>query len=62
MLSGQRLGAGVAGGTGGGGTGAAPQGGGGGERATAGSNAYGGAQTETTAGVATDASSLGGDR
>lgn len=38
------------------------QGGDGGERATAGTNAYGGAQTETTAGVATDASSLGGDR
>jgi carbon-monoxide dehydrogenase large subunit len=32
------------------------------DRATAGTNAYGGAQTETTAGVATDASSLGGDR
>ena len=31
-------------------------------RATAGTVAYGGAQTETTAGVATDASSLGGDR
>jgi carbon-monoxide dehydrogenase large subunit len=31
-------------------------------RATAGTTAYGGAQTETTAGVATDASSLGGDR
>ena len=27
-----------------------------------GTNAYGGAQTETTAGVANDASSLGGDR
>ncbi len=38
------------------------QGGDGGGRATAGTNAYGGAQTETTAGVATDASSLGGDR
>ncbi|WP_347058476.1 molybdopterin cofactor-binding domain-containing protein [Blastococcus sp. HT6-30] len=38
------------------------QGGDGGDRATAGSNAYGGAQTETTAGVSTDASSLGGDR
>jgi carbon-monoxide dehydrogenase large subunit len=38
------------------------QGGDGGDRATAGTNAYGGAQTETTAGVATDASSLGGDR
>jgi carbon-monoxide dehydrogenase large subunit len=37
-------------------------GGDGGSRATAGTNAYGGAQTETTAGVATDASSLGGDR
>ncbi|MBM7806418.1 carbon-monoxide dehydrogenase large subunit [Geodermatophilus bullaregiensis] len=38
------------------------QGGDGGDRATAGSNAYGGAQTETTAGVSTPASSLGGDR
>jgi carbon-monoxide dehydrogenase large subunit len=38
------------------------QGGDGGGRATAGTTAYGGAQTETTAGVATDASSLGGDR
>jgi carbon-monoxide dehydrogenase large subunit len=38
------------------------QGGDGGDRATAGTNAYGGASTETTAGVATDASSLGGDR
>ncbi|MCA0145714.1 xanthine dehydrogenase family protein molybdopterin-binding subunit [Blastococcus sp. LR1] len=38
------------------------QGGDGGDRAAAGSNAYGGAQTETTAGVSTDASSLGGDR
>jgi carbon-monoxide dehydrogenase large subunit len=38
------------------------QGGEGGERATAGTTAYGGAQTETTAGVSTDASSLGGDR
>jgi carbon-monoxide dehydrogenase large subunit len=38
------------------------EGGDGGDRATAGSNAYGGAQTETTAGVSTDASSLGGDR
>ncbi|HEY0126027.1 MAG TPA: molybdopterin cofactor-binding domain-containing protein [Blastococcus sp.] len=38
------------------------RGGDGGDRATAGTNAYGGAQTETTAGVATDASSLGGDR
>ncbi|TFV91777.1 xanthine dehydrogenase family protein molybdopterin-binding subunit [Blastococcus sp. CT_GayMR20] len=37
-------------------------GGDGGDRATAGTNAYGGASTETTAGVATDASSLGGDR
>ncbi|MGY1724883.1 xanthine dehydrogenase family protein molybdopterin-binding subunit [Blastococcus sp. SYSU DS0533] len=37
-------------------------GGDGGDRATAGTNAYGGAQTETTAGVATDDSSLGGDR
>ncbi|MCF6744455.1 xanthine dehydrogenase family protein molybdopterin-binding subunit [Blastococcus sp. KM273128] len=37
-------------------------GGDGGDRATAGSNAYGGAQTETTAGVSTEASSLGGDR
>ncbi len=35
---------------------------GGGDRATAGTTAYGGAQTETTAGVSTDASSLGGDR
>jgi carbon-monoxide dehydrogenase large subunit len=33
-----------------------------GDRATAGTTAYGGAQTETTAGVSTDASSLGGDR
>jgi carbon-monoxide dehydrogenase large subunit len=38
------------------------QGGDGGGRATAGTNAYGGASTETTAGVSTDASSLGGDR
>ena len=38
------------------------QGGDGGDRATAGTNAYGGASTETTAGVSTDASSLGGDR
>jgi carbon-monoxide dehydrogenase large subunit len=38
------------------------QGGDGGDRATAGSNAYGGAQTETTAGVSTPQSSLGGDR
>jgi carbon-monoxide dehydrogenase large subunit len=38
------------------------QGGSGGSRATAGTVAYGGAQTESTAGVATDASSLGGDR
>ncbi|WP_369256523.1 xanthine dehydrogenase family protein molybdopterin-binding subunit [Geodermatophilus amargosae] len=37
-------------------------GGDGGDRATAGSNAYGGAQTETTAGVSTPQSSLGGDR
>jgi carbon-monoxide dehydrogenase large subunit len=37
-------------------------GGDGGERATAGTVAYGGAQTETTAGVSTDASALGGDR
>jgi carbon-monoxide dehydrogenase large subunit len=36
--------------------------GGGGDRATAGTVAYGGAQTETTTGVATDASSLGGDQ
>jgi carbon-monoxide dehydrogenase large subunit len=34
----------------------------GGDRATAGTVAYGGAQTETTTGVATDASALGGDR
>jgi carbon-monoxide dehydrogenase large subunit len=34
----------------------------GGARGTAGTVAYGGAQTETTAGVSTDASSLGGDR
>ncbi|SDC21611.1 xanthine dehydrogenase, molybdenum binding subunit apoprotein [Geodermatophilus telluris] len=38
------------------------QGGDGGDRATAGSNAYGGAQTETTAGVSTPQSALGGDR
>ncbi len=38
------------------------QGGDGGDRATAGSNAYGGAQTETTAGVSTPASALGGDK
>ncbi|MGK5113969.1 MULTISPECIES: xanthine dehydrogenase family protein molybdopterin-binding subunit [unclassified Geodermatophilus] len=38
------------------------EGGDGGDRATAGTVAYGGAQTESTAGVATDASSLGGDR
>jgi carbon-monoxide dehydrogenase large subunit len=38
------------------------EGGDGGDRATAGSNAYGGAQTETTAGVSTPESSLGGDR
>jgi carbon-monoxide dehydrogenase large subunit len=37
-------------------------GGDGGARATAGTNAYGGAQTESTAGVATPASELGGDR
>jgi carbon-monoxide dehydrogenase large subunit len=37
-------------------------GGDGGDRAVAGTVAYGGAQTETTTGVATDASSLGGDR
>src|SRR3954462_9473865 len=38
------------------------QGGDGGGRATAGTNAYGGAQTETPAGVSTPESSLGGDR
>jgi carbon-monoxide dehydrogenase large subunit len=38
------------------------QGGDGGDRATAGTNAYGGASTETSTGVSTDASSLGGDR
>jgi carbon-monoxide dehydrogenase large subunit len=38
------------------------QGGDGGDRATAGTNAYGGASTETTAGVSTPQSSLGGDR
>jgi carbon-monoxide dehydrogenase large subunit len=38
------------------------EGGDGGDRATAGTNAYGGASTETTAGVSTDESSLGGDR
>jgi carbon-monoxide dehydrogenase large subunit len=38
------------------------EGGDGGGRATAGTTAYGGAQTETTAGTSTDASSLGGDR
>jgi carbon-monoxide dehydrogenase large subunit len=38
------------------------QGGDGGDRATAGTNAYGGAQTETTAGVSTPQSALGGDR
>jgi carbon-monoxide dehydrogenase large subunit len=38
------------------------EGGDGGGRAPAGTTAYGGAQTETTAGVSTDASSLGGDR
>jgi carbon-monoxide dehydrogenase large subunit len=37
-------------------------GGDGGDRATAGTNAYGGAQTETTAGVSTPESRLGGDR
>jgi carbon-monoxide dehydrogenase large subunit len=37
-------------------------GGDGGGRATAGTTAYGGAQTETTAGVSTPESSLGGDR
>jgi carbon-monoxide dehydrogenase large subunit len=37
-------------------------GGDGGGRATAGTNAYGGASTETTTGVSTDESSLGGDR
>ena len=34
----------------------------GGDRATAGTNAYGGASTETSSGESTDASSLGGDR
>src|SRR3954467_10234752 len=38
------------------------QGGDGGSRAAAGTNAYGGAQTETTTGVSTPESSLGGDR
>jgi carbon-monoxide dehydrogenase large subunit len=38
------------------------RGGDGGDRATAGTNAYGGASTETTTGESTDASSLGGDR
>ncbi len=38
------------------------RGGDGGDRATAGTNAYGGAQTETTAGVSTPESRLGGDR
>jgi carbon-monoxide dehydrogenase large subunit len=38
------------------------QGGDGGGRAPAGTVSWGGAQTESTAGVATDASSLGGDR
>jgi carbon-monoxide dehydrogenase large subunit len=38
------------------------QGGDGGDRAAAGSNAYGGASTETSSGESTDASSLGGDR
>lgn len=33
-----------------------------GGRATAGTNAYGGVQTESTAAATTDASSLGGDR
>jgi carbon-monoxide dehydrogenase large subunit len=37
-------------------------GGDGGDRATAGTNAYGGAQTESTAGVSTPQSALGGDR
>jgi carbon-monoxide dehydrogenase large subunit len=37
-------------------------GGDGGDRATAGTNAWGGAQTETTAGVSTPQSALGGDR
>ncbi|WNV75486.1 xanthine dehydrogenase family protein molybdopterin-binding subunit [Geodermatophilus sp. DSM 44513] len=37
-------------------------GGDGGDRATAGTNAYGGASTESTSGVSTPASSLGGDR
>jgi carbon-monoxide dehydrogenase large subunit len=38
------------------------EGGDGGDRATAGTNAYGGASTESSTGVSTDASSLGGDR
>jgi carbon-monoxide dehydrogenase large subunit len=38
------------------------QGGDGGDRAPAGTIAWGGASTETTSGVSTDASSLGGDR
>jgi carbon-monoxide dehydrogenase large subunit len=38
------------------------EGGDGGDRATAGTTAYGGASTETTTGVSTDESSLGGDR
>jgi carbon-monoxide dehydrogenase large subunit len=38
------------------------EGGDGGARAAAGTNAYGGAQTESTAGVSTPQSSLGGDR
>ncbi|MGY1681512.1 xanthine dehydrogenase family protein molybdopterin-binding subunit [Geodermatophilus sp. SYSU D01176] len=38
------------------------EGGDGGDRATAGTNAWGGAQTETTAGVSTPQSALGGDR
>jgi aerobic carbon-monoxide dehydrogenase large subunit len=37
-------------------------GGDGGDRATAGTTAYGGASTETSSGVSTDASSMGGDR
>jgi carbon-monoxide dehydrogenase large subunit len=38
------------------------QGGDGGDRATAGSNAYGGASTESSTGFSTDASALGGDK
>jgi carbon-monoxide dehydrogenase large subunit len=38
------------------------EGGDGGGRATAGTTAYGGAQTETTAGVSTPESSLGGEQ